>query len=280
MESYLEFQITCNSDIREQLIAELAEENYEGFVENDNGFTAFVPSSKFSRDVFEQLLTKYGLDAGAVPQNTIAQQNWNAQWEASYEPIIIADRVLVKAPFHQLSENYEYVITIQPKNTFGTGHHATTQLMLQLMLDTDFSNKNILDYGCGTGVLGIMAVKQGANKVLGIDIDEWCTDNIEENKALNNITAFEFRQGTLEVLKENEIFDCILANINKNILLSSFATLSKHLANNGMLLISGFYETDLDDLATAALSSHLHVHHHLTKNEWCAALLKKHEIDL
>ena len=280
MESYIEFQITCNSDICEQLMAELAEENYEGFVETDIGFTAFIPSSLFNRQVFEQLLLKYGIDPGTIPQNTIAQQNWNAQWEASYEPIIIADRLLVKAPFHELNQSYDYVLTIQPKNTFGTGHHATTQLMLQLMLDTDFKNKQVLDFGCGTGVLGIMALKLGAQRITGIDIDEWCTDNIQENIALNNSIGFEFRQGTLNVLNTDESYDCILANINKNILMQSFSALSHHLSNNGLMLISGFYESDLNDLRESALSYHLHVHQHQVKDNWCAAILKKHDIDL
>lgn len=280
MESYLEFKITCTSDIRELLIAELAEENYEGFVETDAGFTAFIPSSLFNRQLFEQLLLKYGINPNTVPQNTIAQQNWNAQWEASYEPIIVADRVLVKAPFHELNQAYDYVITIQPKNTFGTGHHATTQLMLHMMLDSDFQNKQVLDFGCGTGVLGIMALKLGAKSVNGIDIDEWCNDNIQENIALNNSIGFVFRQGTLNVLNTDERYDYILANINKNILMQSFSTLSHHLNNNGLLLISGFYESDLDDLREHALSCHLHVHHHLAKDSWCSALLKKHDIDL
>jgi ribosomal protein L11 methyltransferase len=280
MESYLEFKITCTSDIRELLLAEMAEENYEGFVETDEGFTAFIPSSLFNRQLFEQLLLKYGIDPNTVPQNTIAQQNWNAQWEASYEPIIVADRVMVKAPFHELNQAYDYVLTIQPKNTFGTGHHATTQLMLHMMLESEFQNKQVLDFGCGTGVLGIMALKLGAKNVTGIDIDEWCTDNIQENIALNNSIGFEFRQGTLSVLNTDERYDCILANINKNILMQSFSTLSHHLNNNGLLLISGFYESDLNDLRERALTCHLHVHHHLAKDNWCAALLKKHDIDL
>ncbi len=190
MENYIEFQVYCNSDIKELLIAELAEEQYEGFVEDEYGFSAYISTPLFNRDVFEQLLTKYGIEPDKVPQKSIARQNWNAQWEASYEPIIIADKILIKAPFHQLTEHYEYVVTIQPKNNFGTGHHATTQLMLELMLNLNVNQQHVLDYGCGTGVLGIMALKMGAAHVKGIDIDEWCLDNIEENK--NKLTEREY----------------------------------------------------------------------------------------
>jgi ribosomal protein L11 methyltransferase len=121
MEAYFEFQIRCNEDVREQLIAELAEEEYEGFVETDQGFSAYVPSSLFKREVFEQLLQKYEINPATVAQSHIEQQNWNAQWEAGYEPIIIDNNVIVKAPFHQIEREYPYELLIQPKNTFGTG---------------------------------------------------------------------------------------------------------------------------------------------------------------
>lgn len=275
MDAYFEFAITCDNDTRDMLIAELSDEGYEGFLETETGFSAYIPQKLFSELMFNDVLLKYGINPKLVPQSVIQPQNWNAQWEANYEPIIVENRLMIRAPFHEEGTTYEHVITIQPKNTFGTGHHETTQSVLALMLDEDFSNKQVFDYGCGTGVLGITALKLGATYVIGNDIDAWCLDNITENKQLNRVTNFEFRLGDLSVLKSNELFDTVLANINKNILLRSFETLSKHLKNEGRLLISGFYESDLSDLEQGAAKHGLTVSKHITKNEWCAALLIK-----
>lgn len=271
MEAYFEFAITCNEDIKELLIAELAELEYEGFIETDEGFSAYIPQSLHNPLVYNDLLLKYGINPNDVPHSVIEPQNWNAQWEASYEPIIVADKILVRAPFHDLQMNYEHTITIQPKNTFGTGHHETTQLVLELMLEQDFNNKQIFDYGCGTGVLGLMALKLGATQIVGNDIDEWCLDNITENKNLNNLQNFEFRLGSLSVIKATETFDGVLANINKNILLNSFSDITKHMKPGAFLLISGFYETDLADLKKATDPLGLQFKKHLVKNDWCAA---------
>ncbi len=274
MESYFEFDITCNNDIREQLIAELAEEEYEGFVEHENGFSAYVPGNAFKREVFEQLLLKYEINPETVPQRTIAQQNWNAQWEAGYEPIIINDEVVIKAPFHQLEKSYPWELIIQPKNTFGTGHHETTQLMIRLMFQQQFNGKSVFDYGCGTGVLAIMASKLGAHDVYAIDIDEWSIDNVPENMRLNEVTNIVFEKGDLNIVKQQS-FDIILANINKNILLDGFKTLGTLLKENGILLISGFYESDQHDLVNEALKYGLQFRQHITKNNWEAIQFTK-----
>ncbi len=274
MESYFEFNINCDEDVREQLIAELAEENYEGFIETDYGFSAYVPQRFFKREVFEQLLLKYEVNPETVPQRTIAQQNWNAQWEAGYEPIFINDEVVIKAPFHQLEKTFPFELIIQPKNTFGTGHHETTQLMIRLMFQQNFSDKKVFDYGCGTGVLGIMAAKLGAKSVYAIDIDDWCADNVPENMRLNNVENLVFEKGDLSIVKPQQ-FDMILANINKNILIASFKKLSELLDEKGSLLISGFYESDLSDLKKAAEKFQLHLHQHITLNDWCGAEFRK-----
>lgn len=275
MEPYFEFSITCDDDTKELLIAELAEAGYEGFMENERGFSAFIPKSHHHELMFNDLLLKYGINPVSVPHSMIEPQNWNAQWEANYEPIIVADKIMVRAPFHEPGTEFPYVITIQPKNTFGTGHHETTQLVLELLLGQDLEGKLVLDYGCGTGVLGLMALKLGASYTIGIDIDEWCLDNIAENKQLNHLADFEFRLGDLSVIAEDELFNIVLANINKNILLRSFARLSHHMKPGAPLLISGFYDTDLKDLEAGALKHGLLLQKHITKNEWCAAVLKK-----
>jgi ribosomal protein L11 methyltransferase len=274
MEAYYEFQIDCDHSVKEALIAELSEEHFEGFLENESGFSAFIPQSLFNQATFEAILSQYKIDPVSVPQNTIEDQNWNAQWEASFLPITIGTDIIVKAPFHIVDENYKYEIIIQPKNTFGTGHHETTQLVLHMMLQINFSHKHVFDYGCGTGVLGIFASRLGADDVYAIDIDEWSAENIHENCALNGVQNIRFNRGDLDTVTGRS-FDVILANINKNILLASFARLSQLLVSNGQLIISGFYENDLADLKMAAEASGLQHREHLVKNEWCAALFRK-----
>jgi ribosomal protein L11 methyltransferase len=274
MEAYFEFNIRCTNDLREQLIAELADEAYEGFVETDTGFSAYIISSGFKREVFEQLLLKYGVDPNSVAQSHIDQQNWNAQWEAGYEPIIIENNVIVKAPFHQIEKEYPYELLIQPKNTFGTGHHETTQLVLRLMLQENFKDKRVFDYGSGTGVLAIMASKMDAQSIYAIDIDDWSAENIFENTQLNQVDNIEFEQGDLNSVKPQH-FDIILANINKNILLFSFDQLSNLMLQGGTMIISGFYESDLDDLKKAAAVFGLQYNQHIVLNNWCAAVFKR-----
>lgn len=274
MDTYFEFTIVCNDVLKEILIAELAEVGYDGFLDHDNGFSAFIPQNDYNEEVFAAILQKYKVNPADVPHNVIAPQNWNAQWEAGYEPILVADKIIVRAPFHKIDKTFAYELIIQPKNTFGTGHHETTQLMLELMLNIPMQDKTILDYGCGTGVLGLMALKLGAKKVVGIDIDNWCTDNIEENKLLNGLDDFEFRLGDLSVIQSNEKFDGVLANINKNILLHSFQKLVSHINPNSLILISGFYESDLEDIQKAAMQFNLQLNNHIVKNNWCAAHLQ------
>lgn len=273
MEAYYEFQIRCSEQTKDALIAELAEENFEGFLENDEGFSAFIPQSLFNQELFNNILTQYNINPNSIPQNTIQQQNWNAQWEASFQPITIGNDIIVKAPFHLVDEHYKHEIIIQPKNTFGTGHHETTQLILQMMLPFDYKNKTVFDYGCGTGVLSIMASKLGADSIYAIDIDEWSAENIGENTALNSIRNVTFEKGDLSIV-ENRKFDIVLANINRNILLMSFEKIAQLMNKNGVLLISGFYENDLEDLEREAKKYHFTLLDHLTKNDWCAAQLK------
>ncbi len=273
MESYYEFQIDCDESLKDLIIAELAEEDFEGFVENEKGFSAFIPQSHFEQEIFDKILNHYSINPASIPQNTIEQQNWNAQWEASYTPITIGKNIIVKAPFHVIDEHFDYELIIQPKNTFGTGHHETTQLMLEMMLKSDFNEKNVFDYGCGTGVLGIFASKLGASSIYAIDIDEWSAENINENCSLNSVRNVSFEKGDLGIVTDKK-FDIILANINKNILLESFSKLATLMNKNSLLLISGFYESDLKDLKLEAEKHQFIFEQNLNKNEWCAALFK------
>lgn len=274
MNDYIEYTFNCDDALRDILIAELADIHFEGFVEIEDGFTASISMTQEDVKSIEELLTKYPISKNQWSKQIIKQQNWNAIWEADYQPIRIADKIYIRAPFHETDEKVTYQITIQPKNTFGTGHHHTTRLVMQLMLNEDFQNKNVLDFGCGTGILGLMALKMGAKKIIGVDIDEWCVDNVAENKLLNNLESFEFRQGDLNQLHPGELFEYVLANINKNILLHHFDTIKQHMSPNAKLIISGFYLTDLSDLEEAANKSGLILKNHMHQDDWCAAVFE------
>ncbi len=275
MQNFIEISIDCAPDLIDIIGAELLASGYESIMEQEPGILTYITETEWNEQELLELLSKYGIGPAAVHSKTVPNQNWNEIWESSYEPICIDNRIRIRAPFHVEDSSYENELVIKPKNTFGTGHHETTQLMLQLMLDETFSGKLIFDFGCGTGILGLMALKLGANKVTGNDIDGWCTDNINENMQLNHLEAFEFRQGDLSVIKTDECFDGILANINKNILMANFEKLSIHLNAGGFLLISGFYGQDLDDLKIAAEPKGLSFERHRTLNNWCAARFKK-----
>lgn len=275
MEKYFSFKINCASETREFLIAELAAIGFDGFDESEEILEAFVPANDFNNALWLPILTQYQITEAEITKTEIEPKNWNAEWEANYQPIAV-NQVYVRAPFHKSDPSFKHELIIQPKNTFGTGHHQTTQLMLELMQNQIMINASVFDYGCGTGVLGLMALKLGTKNAIGNDIDHWCIDNIEENKQLNQLSSFEFRLGGLAVLNATEKFDIIFANINKNILLESFETLAKHLNQNGHLMISGFYQTDLNDLTTAAQNFGLKLTKSITKDQWCAAILSSH----
>jgi len=272
MTNYKVFQINCGADLADILIAELAEIGFEGFLENETGFEAYLLESEYNENLFREIMTKYELALNQIIENTIPQQNWNAQWESSFDPVVVSNQLIIKAPFHQIEQQYPFEIIIQPKTSFGTGHHETTQSIMELMLKMDFKNKTVFDYGCGTGVLAILASQLGATSIFANDIDDWAFENVGENAAMNNITNIDYQKGDLSIVPNTE-YDIILANINKNILLKSFEQLSKHVKANGIVLISGFYESDLSDLLDCCQAFGLNLQQKVVTNNWCAAVL-------
>jgi ribosomal protein L11 methyltransferase len=249
MNQFVTYHIHCGEDIRDMLIAEFSEAGMEGFAEEDDGFIAYGPEAVVDDVACAEILEKYKVKE--FERKVEADHNWNEEWERDFQPVTIGSDVIVTAPFHKVEGEFKHRLVIQPKNTFGTGHHETTRLMLQLMMREAMKGKKVLDYGTGTGVLGIFALRLGAASVLGIDIDAWSAENISENVELNKVEGFTFLKGELEIVKEKG-FDLVLANINKNILLRSFETLAGVMQQNGVLLISGFYETDLPELESEA----------------------------
>ena len=244
-------------------------------MEVENGFEAFCEEENFNKDLLKDVKKKYSfVNPLQFDFQKIEKQNWNEEWEKNVEPIIVDDRCLVRAEFHRIEKKYPYEIIITPKMSFGTGHHQTTHLMLKAQLDIDHENKVVMDAGCGTAILSIMAGKRGAKSVEAFDIDEWSVINGKENIENNQQHNINLRQGKISDLSFAGKFDIILANINKNVLLSEMETYSKYLNHDGLLLLSGFYEKDIDDIKTKATLLSLKEVSRNSKDSWVCVLFQ------
>jgi ribosomal protein L11 methyltransferase len=275
---YLEFKITCTEPFREILIAELAEIGFDSFLETDEGFDAYITEDLFQREAYQALFLQYAEASGlSVKEGVMAKVNWNEEWEKHYDPIEVEGQVYVRASFHSPKPEFKYEILINPKMSFGTGHHATTYGMLSHQLTLDHQGKRVLDIGAGTGILAIMAHLLGATSVEAFDIDEWCVENGNENFALNNMEGIKMKQGTVREVNPQGTFDIVLANINKNVLLDEMEIYSRLVKNTGYLLLSGFYEHDIADITAKASAFSLKLENQKTKDNWAALILKKHE---
>ena len=275
MKKNIVIDVECDPDFSEILMAELGDWGYDTFQETDNGFTTYQPESTFDVYVLEELAHKYqDLTAMTWKVTEVEQQNWNQVWESNYEAINVDDKVLVRADFHPTNEQYPYEIVINPRMSFGTGHHETTYLVLSTQLEIDHQDKKVLDAGCGTAILAIMAGKLGAREVVAYDNDVWVIENAEENLVLNKQEAEVFC-GVLDDLDLDTDFDIILANINKNVLIEEMGNFSKLLVKDGKLVLSGFYVDDLDDLIDVAEKNKFVYIDSKDKNNWCAATFRK-----
>jgi ribosomal protein L11 methyltransferase len=238
--NYIEVIINAsNKELQEILIAELSQENYYGFEEEEETLKAFIQEEQFNEEVLKSILDDHQV---AYKLNTIEEQNWNQLWESNFEPITVDDFVGVRASFHQPIENVQHEIIITPKMSFGTGHHATTWMMMKAMQSLDFSGKSVFDFGTGTGILAILAEKLGASEVLAMDHDDWCIENATENLETNDCRKIILMKGdTANVMQQ---FDIILANINRNIIEDNLAFLTQNLKPGGTMLLSGLLAED------------------------------------
>src|ERR1700761_3734995 len=245
--------ITTEDYQQDLLINALGDIGFDTFEELELGFKAYIPVDDFSQEVLDETLSVYrDMFTFSYEVTLIPQKNWNEVWESNFEPIIIGDKIYVRATFHEPRPEFEYEIVIDPKMAFGTGHHQTTSMMLELMLENDIAGKKILDMGCGTGILAIMAAKLGATDITAIDYDPVCYDSTIENAQLNNIPNIKALWGSKEVIPDEQ-YDVILANINRNILLDQMERYSQALKTDGELYLSGFYESpDLDIIVDSA----------------------------
>jgi ribosomal protein L11 methyltransferase len=250
---------------RDILIAELAEHGFESFVETKTGFQGYIPETLFKPGMIEPLLDGKPVLSRQLVE--IAEQNWNAEWEKNFDPVFVEDKLAIVAPFHEVKGSFKQVITITPKMSFGTGHHQTTWMMSRQLFDLDLAGKHVLDMGTGTGVLAILAEKLGAAYIFAPDIDQWSYENAVENCRQNKCGHVEAVHGGHELLA-GKFFHIILANINKNVLVQHFSVYSTSLNSGGLLLISGFFETDRDDLVREAAKHGFIFDQLITKEGW------------
>ncbi|MEN8248471.1 MAG: 50S ribosomal protein L11 methyltransferase [Bacteroidota bacterium] len=266
--------VSCNSEYREILMAELAMSGCDSFQETKDGFIAHSDPG-IEDDLIEEVFERYRNQAEiSFEIIDIIKQNWNQKWEKSYEPIVVGDKCIVRASFHEPQPGYQIEIIINPKMSFGTGHHETTSLIMASQFNIDHNNKKVLDAGCGTGILSILAGKLGASEITAYDNDEWVKENIQENLKINDIYA-RVLIGTAQNLKFDQKFDIILANINKNILLVDIPYYAAVLQTGGQLLMSGFYKSDIEDTTNLAEENGLNFIESNLKNDWAMVRLEK-----
>jgi len=259
-------------------ISLLAEIGFESFAEGDDDSSlAYIKENEFDLIQLELIKEKLILNNFKLnfSYSVIKDQNWNEVWENSYEPVIVEDKCIIRAPFHTVENKYEYDILINPKMSFGTGHHETTYLCTSMMMDLDLKNKVVLDMGCGTGVLAILAAKRGAEKVVAIDNNDWAFENTKENILINETPTIEVFLGDADILKNMPLFDVIAANINRNILLSDMSKYATSLKKDGLLFLSGFYNLDFQAIKQCAEDLKLEFKYKNERNTWILALFKK-----
>ncbi|MFL5762976.1 MAG: 50S ribosomal protein L11 methyltransferase [Bacteroidia bacterium] len=268
--NYIELSVNVSpretgSDV---LIAELSDLGFESFVESDEGFKAYIREADFDRSLAEETFAHYkNIFTISHSSLVIEQQNWNSEWESSFQPITVDGKCYIHAPFHKPDPNYRYNIMIEPKMSFGTGHHDTTQLMIRQLMLLNVKNKSLLDMGCGTGVLAIVASMQGAEPITAIDVDQWSYENTIENLGKNNINNVLVHKGDAQILAGKR-FHVILANINKNVLLADIPAYANAMEKDGTLLLSGFFETDIAELRPAAEKHGLKYEGAKVSNQW------------
>jgi len=269
---YIEYNFTVNppqpaSDI---LIAQLGEVGFESFVEEEDGVLAYIQKTDWSDVILESIaiLNHPNFKISFVLKE-IEQENWNATWEQNFQPIIVNNVCMIRAPFHE-KQDVAYDIVIEPKMSFGTGHHETTHMMLQHILELQLEGMSVLDMGSGTGVLAILAAMRGAKPVDAIDIDNWCYLNAKENVARNSVDFINVYEGDANLL-DAQRYDLIIANINRNILLEDIGKYVRCLNPKGVLLLSGFYKEDLELISQKCKKEGLRFEKSIEKNKWVAA---------
>lgn len=281
------FDIECAEELlqpaRELLSAAACEAGFEAFEDTDNGIAGYVQRPLYDKEALDAAIADYMPEGTQVTYNIeeVPDQDWNQGWEdQGFEPIGVSDHLVIYDAKHTDMSMFAgndgvMRIFIEARNAFGTGTHQTTRMILRRLLGMDLTGKSVLDCGCGTGILGIVALRLGANRVLGYDIDEWSSENAKHNAALNGVDNLDVLLGDASVLDGvKEEFDVVIANINRNILLNDMTAFRSHLKTGGRLILSGFYETDVPMLEQAAQSNGLTIIDVVTDEEWACAMFE------
>lgn len=278
---YFEITFTntpCSETINDILSALLADIGFESFVNHNNGIKAYVQQEQFSEPSLKELIDTFPIpDVCIVYEiNLIEDKNWNEEWEKNFfQPLYIGDNCVIHSTFHANIPQREYDVLINPQMAFGTGHHATTSLIISELLKANIRNKSLLDMGCGTSILAIVASMRGADPITAIDIDTWCVDNSKDNILLNNIDNINVELGNADLLKNKGYFDVIIANINRNILLEDMKVYADHMREGSELYISGFYLEDIPLLKSEADTISLSFEYFEEKDNWAMIKFKK-----
>jgi len=270
------FTVTPPQPGTDILCAMLGEFPFESFEVNATGFVAYIQDDAVADVdlkawVFDDFTFSFTIEK-------IAQTNWNAEWEKNFEPVFVDELLCIRAPFHAEAPNVKYQLVIMPKMSFGTGHHQTTRLVCREMFGLDYHGKRVLDMGCGTGVLAILAARLGATDIAAIDIDNWSVENAKENCSANGCGEIRVMLGGAEALEGLGVFDCILANINKNILKAQLPLYAQHSRPGTSLILSGFFTTDADEMTAVAATCGFSFVKAVSENEWAALVFEKKAI--
>lgn len=265
MSDYNELTITADETTREILIAELAAIGYDGFEETGDELKAYIPAADYSQPDLNIIFNKYHVK---YSKSDISKQNWNQVWESNFEPVQVDDFVGIRAGFHPSFKNVAHEIVITPKMSFGTGHHATTYMVMKLMEEIDFKGKTVFDFGTGTGILAILAEKLGAKQVIGVDNDDWCIENASENISINQCKNIDIHK--VDRMNDDVRYDIILANINRHIILDNLVALKQSIAENGQLILSGLLKSDEHEILEACVALELRHKKTLERNGWIA----------
>jgi ribosomal protein L11 methyltransferase len=257
------------------LVAKLNEIEFESYVEDENGVKAYVQTQLLNKDAVKEIISEISdLTELSFTINKVKQENWNAQWESNYSPVVINKDCVIRAHFHNPFPDFKHEIIITPKMSFGTGHHETTSLMMNEMFALDFKGKSVLDMGSGTGILAILASKLGAENLVGIDFDEWAFINAQENAELNNISNIQFVHGDATAVGKAK-YDVILANINRNIILNDIEIYVGAMDDSAEILLSGFLKEDISLILEKTKQLGLKLVVSKNKNKWQILHLKR-----
>lgn len=278
---YLEFTFLttpCTETVNDVLSAVLADAGFESFVERADGINAYIQKELYDEEAVKAAVADFPLPEARISYTYLEAEDkdWNEEWEKNFfQPIVIEDRCVIHSTFHNDVPQAEYDIVINPQMAFGTGHHETTSLIIGELLDSDLQGKRVLDMGCGTSILAILARMRGAASCTAIDIDEWCVRNSLENITLNHVDGISVFQGDASSLTDKGPFDVVIANINRNILLADMRHYVARMLPGAVLLLSGFYTDDIPAIQAEAERNGLRFVHHREKNRWAAVQFQK-----